>query len=609
MISKSLQQSLSELETKQEALEDAIETEKAKLILQSPEAGTTLKDKNSPVEAVFSDGPDPTVEVVLTDFGGMSEDEIRQWTEENKLLDVTYEYQYSSEVEKGKLIAVNVEGETIVRNAMVIFTISLGEEDSGEEIKEDIVVPDFSTYSRNQVSNWGSANQVRITFASQTSTTIEKGEFIKQSIAAGQKVREGSNITVTYSIGKPVEAVNLSGKSKTEALEWLASYDNRIKMTFYNRYSNTFDKNTVISNSPNSGTVNDGATMSVYISLGKPEVDDYTGKKYEDLKAAVDALNEDKASIVLNATEEESDTYSAGVVISQSVSGELSVGSEITVVYSSGKYVTVGNYTTESELKAFCDANGLLTKKNTDNYSSSVTKGNLISYDHKGEKVIEGTTIGYTVSLGSYSVADYTGKKLSDLEADLNAAKALGAPEYKINSSEEYDNKTNVAKGLIFEQSINGTTITVKISKGQSVTVPNFVGKIKGGSAEQLSAFEKLTVKYVSAGPSDEYAAGEIISQSLGADTVVEVGTEITLTYSEGKASSAVLPDFAAQYKNGDTEAATIKTTIENWLKNKGFTKYKVEIVDGGYSKNTVWYQTAPGTYPLDTFIEVKIQG
>ena len=585
------------------------EAESGTVLSQTPQSGTQLKEGDE-ITIVLSQGADPDLEVELIDFKGYDYEKIQAWVTENKMQDVTYEYAENEEVEKGLFVSHNIDTETVKRGDMMIFTLSLGAPQEEEEPKEDIIVPDFSTYTKNQVSNWGSANSVTIKFATATSTTIEKNEFIKQSITAGQKVREGSTITVTYSIGKPVEAIDLSGKTKTEVIKWLESYDNRINITYVEKYSDTVEKNKVISNSPKSGTMNDKSTMTVTISLGKPTLDDFVGKSYSDLEAQVKALNAKGANIQLSATQQESETYSEGKIISQDKSGEVSVDTTVTVVYSSGKVVTVKEgIATESELKAFCEANGLKYSNSSSKYNNDKAKGYLISYDHEGDKVPEGTTITYSVSLGKPSVDNFVGKDYSALKAQVDKLNENGAGinlKATESESETYDKGKVISQDNSGELAV-GSTITVTYSSGKVVVVPDFSSITLTTARSWNGSYNGLTIKIVTQ-TSDSVEAGALISQSVAKGTKVSVGSEITLTYSEGQEKMGYVYDFRTVSFGNNPTPQQIKERIEELLREEGFTNYKVDFRDDGKTSGEILEQNVKYEQPISTYVEVIIQ-
>ena len=182
--------------------------DKDKLISQSIASEQKL-NKDSVLTVVFSKGPDPDVEVTLPDFKDMTEEEIEKFVETNKLLDVTYEYAVDEKIEKGKFIKVNVTDTVIKRSTMLVFTISQGKDGTGEQI----IVPDFSDYTKAKITNWAKANKVTINWKEEASDKIAKDKVISQDPKAGETIKTGDKITVTMK--------SLAKMSKDEAKKWL----------------------------------------------------------------------------------------------------------------------------------------------------------------------------------------------------------------------------------------------------------------------------------------------------------------------------------------------------------------------------------------------------
>lgn len=583
--------------------------EKKYVISQSIAKDTELK-KDDKLKVVISMGSDPNLEVELPDFTNLTFKEIEEFVKQAKLQDVSYEYENSDTIKEGGFISLNTTEKKVKRSDMLIFKISLG---AKKEEKTLIEVPDFSGYTRNEASSWGNANKISVKFSYVSSNTVEKGDLVKQSVAPKSMIEESSSIVLTYSLGKPVEARDFTGKKKVDVLNWLEEIDDRVKVSFEETYSDTVEKNVVISSSPKEGTLNDGSTIRVTISLGKPELDDFVGKNYEGLQNAVKDINSKGGKITLNLTSQESDTYSKDLVISQSAKGPVATDATINAVYSTGKYVVVGDFSTVDQLLEFCITNGLNHKIGSYRYSDSIAKGGLVSYDHKGEKVVEGSTITYVESYGTYSLVSFVGRSRSELEKELNNAKNLGAPAYTIEETQAYDNSEPDPKpaGVIFKQEVSGTTVKITVSKGQSVIMPEVRGQNVDKVKKENEQLKKLNVTYTSAGYSDDHAAGEILSQSVEPGVELPVGTAVTITYSDGPAPAvptAELPDFTAIYPLPNVNAADTMARIEKALKDLGFTNYEVIPADAGLYPGAIIDMTSPGNYPVTEHIFVKVQ-
>ena len=162
-------------------------------------------------------------------------------------------------------------------------------------------------------------------------------QVIKQSVAAGTEVDEGTSITLTVSSGKKtVKLADLTGKSETVAINTLTAAG--LKYTTTTENSDTVDEGCVISTSPKAGTeVSEGSTVELVISAGKTIetaiVNDCTEVGEE---RSVTAL--ENRGFIPVISYEYSDTVEEGIVIRQEPVGgtEAEVGSKVYLVISNG---------------------------------------------------------------------------------------------------------------------------------------------------------------------------------------------------------------------------------------------------------------------------------
>ena len=365
--------------------------DKDKLISQSIASEQKL-NKDSVLTVVFSKGPDPDVEVTLPDFKDMTEEEIEKFVETNKLLDVTYEYAVDEKIEKGKFIKVNVTDTVIKRSTMLVFTISQGKDGTGEQI----IVPDFSDYTKAKITNWAKANQVTINWKEEASDKIAKDKVISQDPKAGETIKTGDKITVTMSLGKTVTMKSLAKMSKDEAKKWLN--DNGLVGEFSEAYSGSIEYGHVISNTPEKGDVKQGSTVKVKISLGKIKLESFVGKKKEDAESYKKKINNLEGNLTFTYSEVES-TEPVGTIVSQGYDGGtyLAPGTTVNFQISKGKSITVENKAgvSEDEFKKYISGLGLSLGTRSTAYSDKAA-GTIL--ENETGKKAAGSTVWYKVS-------------------------------------------------------------------------------------------------------------------------------------------------------------------------------------------------------------------
>ncbi len=239
--------------------------------------------------------------------------------------------------------------------------------------------------------------------------------------------------------------------------------------------------------------------------------------------------------------------YDKDIVVSQSLPAGKKVrpNTPITITVSKGPdpseeitFPDIRNMT-QSELNDWIRENKLSKTKLTTQYSTTVEAGNVISYELKN--VDEGDfTRGSTLNIvcskgpapaGQATVEDFKGKSIAEVE---NWAK-----QKKIHLVQTEAFSDTVQTGMIISQSVasgqalkEGETLSVVVSKGKGVRIPNMVGY----SAEQLDAWragKNNNVTVVTKSIYHDELEGTVISQSLVPGSVVEAGDVLELTISK----------------------------------------------------------------------------
>ena len=80
----------------------------------------------------------------------------------------------------------------------------------------EVTVLDFSTMSKEEVQAWFDTNKINGKISDEYSQSVEKGQFIEQSISANTVIHEGDKITVTFSLGKEPTTEEKNALKKAE---------------------------------------------------------------------------------------------------------------------------------------------------------------------------------------------------------------------------------------------------------------------------------------------------------------------------------------------------------------------------------------------------------
>jgi len=230
---------------------------------------------------------------------------------------------YSDTVAKGKVMATDPSpGDRVLHGGTVTITISKG--------VEQYPVPTEAGKSFDQAKADLAKIKMSVPDALQAwSETVPKGEVISTAPKAGTVLRPGTSVTVTVSRGrKPINVGDWVKKSAEKAKDVLTRRGLVVKTE--KDYSDDVAEGDVISQSPGTGTLYRGDTVSLVVSQGPPMVTipgGLRGSGVDDARAKLEALG-------LNVETHNSPFYAGlGYVISTSPgSGEsVRVGSTVTL--------------------------------------------------------------------------------------------------------------------------------------------------------------------------------------------------------------------------------------------------------------------------------------
>ena len=291
-----------------------------------------------------------------------------------------------------------------------------------------------------------------------------------------------------------------------------------------------------------------GISFAIYWFKFAPHITlpDFRGKNISEVSTWA-KQNKIESSAIATSEPVYSMEYEKGVVVEQSVAGGKKVKKDtpITFTVSNGPdpdekiaFLTDIKSMTSSEIQSWISENKLLKAKVVTQYSDTVESGNVISYEVKNgseEEFTRGTTLNVICSkgpapAGQVTVDNFVGKMYADVESWANTKKV------KLNKTEAFSDQVDKDKVISMDKKQGetlkeGDTLSVVVSKGKGVKIPNLVGYTK----EQLEAWTADGDNAVSLVKKTVYNAapeGSVIEQSLKAGSVVESGEVLELTIS-----------------------------------------------------------------------------
>jgi len=454
---------------------------------------------------------------------------------------------------------------------IVVLLLLLG---GGVEVK------DFSGGKLTDAQLWANQKGMIVTTEDAYSDTVKEGYVIAQDVKAGEKIKKGSFIKLTVSLGHDLSVKmllpDLMSMTAEQVQTW-ADENFMTKVRITTEFSADIPSGDVIRFEINDKTVVDEVRRDtpVYVIVSKGAEQAAATVKVPDLKTKSLAECYTFAAengLVLTVDEQYDDYIPAGTIISQSVKADQMVakGSEIVLVVSKGKMITVPDFSDYTKEQAAAVAAKLeLPVTVAERYSSS-SVGRLISQSvekgsiYNGEDIIE-----LTYSLGNKIIlASYVGQTRDALESWAQGLNEQGA---RLTVSATEAKSTQPRGTIIYQDKANTsvsykTTINITVSAGNVVYVPDFTGPqdynynnaITREKAIAICEQAGLIPVFVQDG-SGGVLPGEIWSQSIAPGTEAEEGTKITLLFRPAETDS--VPDFVDENKKG----ADINTLFEKY--------------------------------------------
>lgn len=361
------------------------------IINQDVKAGANIKNIKS-LKIAVSEGPNLDKEIIVPDMVTWDCDRVLEFIDKNKLSNVDVKFEESDKV-KDTVISQSKSG-SLKRSDNIELTFSLGDENKFEQFNMKNLVG----LSKFETEFYLKQHQIDYEIKNDFSNKYKKGYTIKQSLKAGEKIKEkpSEKITITISRGPEIKVPDLKKMNMTEVTNWIIK--NKLKLEFKNKYDDSVKLNKVIdSNYKNGDKVEQGEVISVTISKGKLKMPKF--KSLDEFKEWAG-----KYEINYNEEHEYSDTVKIGEVIEYSYkTGEVIKNDKsITVKISDGKKIEVPDLSGMSK-------NDIINKLKNLNLgysfvyqnSSKVQKDKAISQSiSSGSNVSEGTSVTVILSNG-----------------------------------------------------------------------------------------------------------------------------------------------------------------------------------------------------------------
>lgn len=402
------------------------------------------------------------------------------------------------------------------------------------------MVEDFSNKELTYVVKWASKNKITLNQIYEYSDLTEEYFIINQDVEAGTKVDKVKELTVVVSEGvnpyKEIVVPSMLGWDDERVIKFIK--DNHLSNVIVGFVKSEKAVNTVIEQSK-SGNLARNEEIKLTFSYGEERENSEVNLKDLTNMSQFDCefyLKQNGIKYQINY--DFSSDIKRGFVISQSIKPSSMVSIEGTnelqktliVTISKGPKIKVPDLTKYSleEITAWVIENKLKISF-LDRYDDGSKEGDILEVSHKeGDEVEQGSVITVTLSKGKLKMTKFD---------SLNSFKEW-ADKYEIKYEEQYEFSDTVGIGEVIRYSYsngdtikNGDTVTVVISNGKKIVVPNVIGISEAACRSKLTN-AGLNVNFVYR--YSDSPKGNSILQSISSGSEVSQGTTVTVTLSKG---------------------------------------------------------------------------
>ena len=427
---------------------------------------------------------------------------------------------------------------TVTTSLLVLITITFNGLYMTKVIKlpTQKFLPDFESKNLTKAINWTEENNIKTEQNFEYSDTEEKYSIISQSKKPETLTKNIKKVDFTVSNGpdynKDVILTDMTNWNVDDVLKFIDNnFLNSVAINFEENLN--IKKDTVISQS-NNGNIKRSTALIFNVSLG--DKNSLKPIKLKDLKNE-SLLHAEvylgRNGILYELKYDFSNIIKKGNVITSSVKEGTTVkpDEKITLTISKGKEIKVPNLKnkTMSYITKWMVENNIQINYK-DRYDNNIKSGRVIESNYKeGDIIEEGTTVDIIFSKGPLVMKKFD--NINDFKswADTNGIKYEIKEEFNEKIEKDKIIKTSIEEG----KNINlEETITVYVSKGIAVKVPNFIGKSKSEVQKECDSLD------INCSFTESYSTktkGTVIAQNINAGTEISKGDTIVITLATNK--------------------------------------------------------------------------
>ena len=446
--------------------------------------------------------------------------------------------------------------------------------------KSDIYVIDFIGQEANKFIEWADKYNIQIIELHEYSDTIKKNHIIMQEYGINTLVSDINSFKITISDGpnynKEVVVSNLTGLTYDEVIKYIKeNYLNNVYIEFI---ESDKQKDTLIEQ-VGSGSLKRNDEIKFIFSKGM-ETESIPVKDLKGLSLFDAASYLKRNSILYDIKYEYSNNFEKDYVISQDIIDEIVVD-KLNLVVSKGKEIIVPDFSkmTSIEISKWALLNGIKIKY-LEEYNKEIPLGKVITTDKvKGDIISSDDVITITISKGSMTMPKITNVLEFKVWANNN----------NVNYEEVYEFSNEIKSGEIIKTSheensklTENDTVVITISKGKSVTIPNFIGMSKSTIQNKCKDLN-LSCTFTYGSYTESTKRDISLKQSKANGTIVSEGSNVLITLSSGIYEKVSVPSFTGKTKNQITNSCKSLGITCNF---KYDSNYRTEAYDTAISQD-----------------------
>lgn len=466
------------------------------------------------------------------------------------------------------------------------------------ELPIEEFVPNFYDKTMIDVNTWKEINHIDIIENYEYSDKIAKYHIISQDVSAPTLTKDITKLLVTISLGpdyeKEVIVPNFVGLSRDEVIKYAQeNYLSNVSFVFIDSEKKV---DTVISQNE-SGTMKRNTTLILNISKNNSNEDvkiiDLTKKSKLYATSWLESFG-----FKVNIIEEYSDDIMEGYVIKQSIKDEVKspLDTEVDLTISKGKMLISPDIMamSQSEINEWIINNNLKVSYKEE-YSEDKPLGEIINSSIKKDDIIEKSKlIEITISKGKLEMIEYTTITEFTNWAETNNIDYEIKYEYSDTIKKDFLISSSHKKGETIKKN---DTVTITLSSGRSITIPNFIGMSKTSIQNKCNELN-LSCSFKTGSYTEKTAKDIAIAQSKNANVIVSEGTNLVITLSAGIIQKVNVPNMVGK----------TKTTIQNECKNLGITcNFNYQSGYSNTAKDTCVSQSKTGTVNYGSSITITL--